>query len=494
MMKRNRFIAFFLAFLAIAPAVARDVLPVTGSWINLFYQDERNKYSNPMDMDNTDPVMWRAKVREMKALGIEYIVFMATANDGKADYPSKLMPLAYDSSRESPVSAIIDEAAREGMKVFMSIGWAENQDDNLRNPAILNRQLAIMEELAGLYGSSDAFYGWYLPVEDCLGPVLTDAAVVAVNKLVERAHKLTPGKKTLISPYGFFCCRFDDPDFAKQIMKLKVDIIAYQDEVGCVREEFPMPRLKNAWREMKKIHDSTNIEFWGNCELFSWEKGTNSRQSALVPAAKPRVLSQLAAATEGGVSRIISFMTPGIWSLNADRFPLGQPEVSERAAQEYLAWRNGDRTLKLLEKSLTGTLGSNTAAIASVAVKNGDATFLTDGITGDENPENAAWKRFEAGYNEITVNLGKADTGSIFMRLLNCAKRGIGVPYKVYIYTAGDDGNYSLAQIKEMEQHPNSLHDTWIEPVLIEWDTPVKSVKIGFQSTTPLLIDELYLR
>ena len=43
MMKRNRFIAFFLAFLAIAPAVARDVLPVTGSWINLFYQDERNK-------------------------------------------------------------------------------------------------------------------------------------------------------------------------------------------------------------------------------------------------------------------------------------------------------------------------------------------------------------------------------------------------------------------------------------------------------------------
>ena len=68
------------------------------------------------------------------------------------------------------------------------------------------------------------------------------------------------------------------------------------------------------------------------------------------------------------------------------------------------------------------------------------------------------------------------------------------MPYKVYIYTAGNDGNYSLAQIKEMTQHPNSLHDTWIEPVLIEWDTPVKSVKIGFQSTTPLLIDELYLQ
>ncbi|MGN1245997.1 MAG: DUF4434 domain-containing protein [Muribaculaceae bacterium] len=492
MTKRN-FLLSLLASLSLTAAVAADVLPVTGSWINLFYQDERNKYSNPMDMDNTDPDMWRAKVREMKALGIEYIVFMATANDGKADYPSKLMPLAYDARRESPVSAIIDEAAREGMKVFMSIGWAENQDDNLRNPVILNRQLAIMEELAHLYGNNEAFYGWYLPVEDCLGPVLSDAAVVAVNKLVDRAHKLTPGKKTLISPYGFYCCHFDDPQFARQIKRLKVDIIAYQDEVGCVREEFPMPRLKNAWREMKKIHDETNIEFWGNCELFSWEKGTNSRQSALVPAAMPRVISQLAAASEGGVSRIISFMTPGIWSLNADRYPLGQPEVSQRAAQEYLSWRNGDHTLKLLEASITGSLTSNSRAIASVKSSRGNASLLTDGITGDENPENSAWMQLEAGYNEITINLDKPATGSLFLRLLNCAKRGIGVPYKVYIYTA-DNANYRLEQIIDMAQHPNSLHDTWIEPLLLRWSTSAKSVKIGFQSTTPLLLDELYLR
>ena len=27
-----------------------------------------------------------------------------------------------------------------------------------------------------------------------------------------------------------------------------------------------------------------------------------------------------------------------------------------------------------------------------------------------------------------------------------------------------------------------------------EWSTSVKSIKIGFQSTTPLLIDELYLK
>jgi NAD+ kinase len=41
-------------------------------------------------------------------------------------------------------------------------------------------------------------YGWYLPVEDCFGPVLTDYAVEAVNALTDRARALTPEAKVLI--------------------------------------------------------------------------------------------------------------------------------------------------------------------------------------------------------------------------------------------------------------------------------------------------------
>ena len=52
---------------------------------------------------------------------------------------------------------------------------------------------------------------------------------------------MTPGKKTLISPYGIGLSEFDHPDFEKQMAKLKVDIIAYQDEVGCVRDKFTLP-------------------------------------------------------------------------------------------------------------------------------------------------------------------------------------------------------------------------------------------------------------
>ena len=35
-----------------------ETLPVTGTFINLPYQDVRNKYTNPQHLDYTDPDMW----------------------------------------------------------------------------------------------------------------------------------------------------------------------------------------------------------------------------------------------------------------------------------------------------------------------------------------------------------------------------------------------------------------------------------------------------
>ena len=52
-------------------------------------------------------------------------------------------------------------------------------------------------------------------MEDCLGPVLTDYAVEAVNALTARARELTPSAKILISPYGIFNSDFDDPRWTR---------------------------------------------------------------------------------------------------------------------------------------------------------------------------------------------------------------------------------------------------------------------------------------
>lgn len=477
-MSRSLLIIFLLVNSVLC--YAAKPLPVTGSWINLFYQDVRNKYTNPEHLDNTDPDLWRAKVDQMHRMGVEYLVFMAVANEGLADYPSEIMPHAYPEGRISPVSAIMEQAEKNGMKVFLSIGWAENQDDNLKRPKILNRQLQIMDELAGLYGDSPAFYGWYLPVEDCLGPVLPETSVTAVNRLVARAKELTPGKKTMISPYGFFCSDFSNPKFAERIESLKVDIIAYQDEVGCVREDYPLPRLRENWKKIREIHDKTNIELWANCELFTWEKSTNSRSSALVPASINRILSQLQAATAGGVERIISFMVCGILDDGSDCYNLGQPQYSKSVAEEYKEWLSGNEKYDFFENTLNGTV-ENKAFDAS--------NPLFDNVFGDENPDNTAWQKLQPGFASFDVNTHGCE--KLYLRFLDCHKRGISLPYKISLSTYDEAGVATLVAVKDVVSFPNNLHDAWIECVTLPLPSGVSKVKVDIHTDMPAMIDEI---
>ena len=54
-----------------AEAKVAEVLPISGTFINLPYQDVRNKYTNPQHLDCTDPALWTAKVAEMKKMGMD---------------------------------------------------------------------------------------------------------------------------------------------------------------------------------------------------------------------------------------------------------------------------------------------------------------------------------------------------------------------------------------------------------------------------------------
>ncbi len=248
--------------------------PVRGTWINFEYQDERNKYMNPVEVDGTSPELWKLKVKELKEMGIEYLIIMYVANEGKAFYPSEFMPPAYPAGRKSPVEAVMDAADENDLKVFMSTGWAKNQDDNPALPETRAIQLKIMHETAKLYSAHKSFYGWYLPCEDVVGPFLSQKAVDAANALTAEARSVTPKARVMISPYGLRNAKFDDGKFTEQIAKLKVDIIAYQDEIGCVVEPMPLPRMKENFRHLREVHDKTGIELWANNESFTWEKGS----------------------------------------------------------------------------------------------------------------------------------------------------------------------------------------------------------------------------
>ena len=464
--------------------------PITGSWINLPYKDVRNKYTNPLGFDNTDPALWRTKVKELADMGVEYLVIMEVANDGKSYYPSKLMEPHYDPALESPVEAILDEAARHGQKVFLSTGWAKNHDDDMRDPAVKARQLEIMEELAGIYKNAKAFYGWYLPVEDCLCPVLPDHAVKAVNELVDRSHALTPGKKTLISPYGIGLSDFDDPRYADQLAKLKIDIIAYQDEVGCVREEFTLPRLKRNWERMRQIHDNLNIEMWANCETFTWENNPNDRESALIPAAYPRLLAQQVAATDGGVDRIISFMFDGIIENPDSPYQLGQPQHSGKLYEDYMSWRNGDRYWSLMEAAIANRLVNNMPAEAAAV-----APKLADGVVAEENAADPAWQKFSKGYNELIFDFGSpTEIKDVLVRALNYHNGGFEPLMKTYVYFSDDGKTYRLASIRNTPYCPNNRLDAWVDGIYFgKLNTKARYMKVAFSGTTDMCLDEIFV-
>ena len=444
-----------------------EVLPISGTFINLPYQDVRNKYTNPQHLDCTDPDLWTAKVAEMKKIGMEYLVFMSVANEEKSYYPSKLMDWHYPEWRKSPVDAIMDAAAEHGMKVFMSTGWAKDQDDNLRDPKIKGRQIEMMTELAGLYGEHPAFYGWYLPVEDCFGPVLTDYAVEAVNALTARARELTPSAKIMISPYGIFNSDFDDPRYEQQIARLTVDIIAYQDEIGCVRERYPLTRLRGNWKKLRAIHDKTGIQMWANCESFTWEKGTNDRSSALIPASYSRLLAQQVAATAGGAEKIISFVMCGMYETAESQYDLGQPVWSAKAGSDYMDWLGGEGIWPLVADVMSGRYGS----------------------VATEDISDPRWKKYNPGTTEIVLEYKDEEPEWIMVRMLNCAKDKVVPPQKIFLFGSEDGKKWNLLEIQDTPAFPNTLHDAFIDHVVFTSSGKSPYLKLAFTNENDVMLE-----
>lgn len=444
------------------------IKPVHGTFINFTYQDERNKYMNPEGIDGTSPELWRLKIKELSEMGIEYVILMYVANETKSFYPSDFMQHAYSAGRESPVDAVMNAADELDMKVFMSTGWARDQDDNPGLPEIRAIQIKIMHETATLYSKHKSFYGWYLPCEDVVGPYLSQKAVDAVNSLTAEARILTPKAKVLISPYGLRLAKFDDGVFAEQIAKLKVDIIAYQDEIGCVVEAMPLPHMKENFIRLREVHNKTKIELWSNNELFTWEKGLNVRPSALIPAPFPRFLSQLAGANKAGVDEIISFTVCGILDKPDSKIAIGQPVSAGKAYKEYMEWKEGKGRWPLLAASFSGNLKHAATSKSVILTYPPSSAFssgkLTDGMLGVEDVTDNNWLGFEKKDMIGIIDMGSAiSVNRLTVRFLTYKLKNIFLPTSVEFSVSDDGKKFRTLKTVSMDQYLNDRYDCWID-------------------------------
>lgn len=491
------FIALFIPVFSSAQTGNR-IKEVKGMWLNFSYMDERNKYMNPKDADITSPQLWREKVKELSEMGIEYLVIMYAANERKSYYPSSFMQPAYPKERESPVEAVLNAADENNMKVFMSTGWAANQDDDITKPDILNTQIRILQETAGLYSKHTSFYGWYFPCEGVIAPYLSQRHVDVTNKLSEEARKLTPDAKIMISPYGLRMVRFNDNAFAQQISKLKVDIIAYQDEIGCVTEPMPMPRMKDNFAKLRELHNANNIAFWSNDEIFTWEKGLNVRNSALIPAPFPRFLSQLAGVTKAGVDEVISFSVCGILDKPGSGYPLGHPEHATNAYMDYMEWKNGSGRWGLLGATFLGNL--NHAAISTNAsllyppageYKKGN---LTDGVLGTESMYDKNWLGFEKTDMNAVVDLGAVTSvKKVAVRFLCYRNASIFLPGSVEFSVSNDGKNFKRLPATGINNYSYDAYDCWIDIAAAETNEEARYIKVIAYNTSGrwIFVDEV---
>lgn len=493
----TKFLLSIFAILVCFPFEAvSGTRPVKGTWINLFWQDERNNYMDPEYMDMSDPELWRTKILELDEMGMEYVVIMAVANEQKAAYPSDFMSHSYPDGQESPVEAIMSAADECGMNVFMSCGWAKNQLDNLRDPEIKALQIKIMEETAAFFSGHRSFYGWYLPVEDSFEPVLSDHAVESVNSLAEKARSLTPGKQIMISPYGLCNADYDSPEFAGQIGRLEVDIIAYQDEVGCVREPMPMKRMKEHFGILGKIHKDTGIRFWANIESFTWDRETNSWYSSLVPAAFGRYLSQLVGVSQAGVENVLSFSIYGIYDKPGSPYPLGQPVQANKAYRDYMDWLAGDGRWPLLESTFYGTAVNG--ADGCKAISGGEEIpALVDGCLGYEDYRSTPWVKFPSGRMEAVIDMGRVTTvESVAVRFMNYRPASVSIPEMVDVYVSDTGSCYEKVRTVVMDRTPNDLHDCWIDLAFADGImSKARFVKIVAESADggAVYCDEIYI-
>lgn len=293
------------------------------------------KYWNPA-LEKFTENDWRNKVREISALGMEYIVIMATALYDRCYFRSDIFPFA-DIPCPDPIEAVLSEADKCGVKVFLGNGfygdWTKPRQ-NITDKEIISRSFRAMDKLTELYAGHKSFYGWYFPDETCIVLRFSKDFVKYVNLCSSHCADITHGKKTLIAPYGTNLALTTDR-YVKTLSELDVDFIAYQDEIGVRKTS--VGRSEKIFERLRKAHDKAGrSELWADIELFNFEGMVY--KSALLPASIERISRQIENVAPYA-DKIICYQYPGLMNPE-DSLSFAGHNDSVRLYNDYKAYIN----------------------------------------------------------------------------------------------------------------------------------------------------------
>lgn len=164
-------------FIEVVKSDIRSTKQISGAWAGIYHWSEiEGKYWNPAIKKMTDS-QWKELVMAMHKLEMNTMVIQesfrnekyigedtAGANnyEGRAFYPSKLYSKRMDISSKNPIEAILDEADKLNMNIFIGVGMYAWFDFS---SASLEWHKRVAHELWQMYGHHKSFYGFYISEE-----------------------------------------------------------------------------------------------------------------------------------------------------------------------------------------------------------------------------------------------------------------------------------------------------------------------------------------
>ncbi len=211
---------------------------------------------------------WAKDLDNMKAVGIDTVIFIRGFFCDKAIFPSKLL-----SNKDGVIDLadfILKECEKRDMKVFFgmyikNLTWDDGDSENE-----IKMNDIFTDEVIERYSKYKSFYGWYIPHEvgnDVLN--ITDI----FYSLSKMCKEKTPDKKVLISPFFYTNVLVEKDEISpidtfaewdKIFTKSgnNIDYCAFQD--GSSPEE----HIGEYFKYVKKACDKHGIELWANVESF----------------------------------------------------------------------------------------------------------------------------------------------------------------------------------------------------------------------------------
>jgi hypothetical protein len=280
----------------------RSTRKIDGAWINFYHwSDEEGRHWNA-DIKTMTDAQWRELINAQHELDMDVVVMQELFRNqmyvdsnkietegykGLAFYPSALFPGRMPIAAKDPVEAVLSQADKNGMSVFVAVGlyaWFDFSKGSLA------WHKKVAKELWQKYGHHPSFYGWYISEEmdGGLGTKQQRQNIVDFfANFSTYVHKLTPDKPVMLATNSHNI-RGAEETYKKLLQSL--DILCPFGFHRMPKTDYTGEQAANA---LQKLCSAASTHLWMDMEVFNFEPGAPGTLDALVPRPISGLLSDL---------------------------------------------------------------------------------------------------------------------------------------------------------------------------------------------------------